>query len=190
MMTVIKTNHTCRVKILSIIPLPLALLLMISIFNGIFPGEVNAQEKNSKTKTDEVIVTGYGNQAKSGKNGKKQKADTMNYIVDGIRVKGIEDINPDSIESVNILKEDRTIIVRTKSFAAKNKAETVTFNIRSDNKNEKITYILDEKKISQEEMKSISPTSIESVSVYKSDWMIKKYTDEDADGVIVIKSKK
>lgn len=190
MMTKTKMNDTCRVNILSIIPLPIILLLTVSILNGFFSGEVNAQDKNSKTKNKEVIITGYGQQANTDSENNTQKADTIHYIVDGIRVKNIDDINPDSIESVNVLKEDHTVIVRTKGFAEKIKAEAGTFNIRSVNSNEKIIYILDDKKISQEEMKSISPSSIESVSVYKNDGMIKRYTDEDVDGVIVVKSKK
>ena len=144
----------------------------------------------TKTKNKEIVVTGYANQPKSGKKSNKQKADTINYIVDGLSVKNIDDINPDSIESVNVLKEDRTVIVRTKRFAAKTKTEAGNFNIRSNNQNEKIIYILDDRKISQEEMKNISPSSIESLSVYKHDAMIKKYTDEDVDGVIVVKTRK
>lgn len=190
MMSKTKMNDTSRVKILSIIPLPIVLLMLVATLNGVFSGEVKAQDKKPVTKHEEITVTGYGRPDNPGYKSNNQKADTIHYIVDGIRVKNIDDINPDSIESVNVLKEDRTVIVRTKGFAAKIKAEAGTFNIRSYNANEKIVYILDDKKISQEEMKSISPSSIESINVIKSDGMIKRYTDEDVDGVIVIKSKK
>lgn len=190
MMICTKMNDPFRVKILSIIPVPINMLIMVLILNGIFPAEAYAQDKKSQTKNKEVIVTGYAKPSKSGKKSKNEKTDTINYIVDGIIVKSIDDINPDSIASVNVLKEDRTVIVRTKKFAAHTKTVSGNLNFRTNNVNEKIIYILDDKKISQEEMKSIPPATIESVSVYKSDGMIRKYTDEDADGVIVVKSKK
>lgn len=132
--------------------------------------------KAKKDKSKEIIVTGYAT-----------KPDTMNYIVNGAVVDNVKNLNPDSIESIDVLKTDRTIVIRTKAFARKNATEAkVQVATGSDN----VLYILDERAISKDEMNKIESTQIQSVNVIKGKEQIKKYTQGDYDGVVVITSKK
>ncbi|HLP72267.1 MAG TPA: M56 family metallopeptidase [Bacteroidales bacterium] len=187
MMTKPNKKESGSTRILSVIPLPFLLLIAVSIINGLLPGELNAQKNKTKTEPDsEIVVIGYGRQKQDAGN---PKNDTVNYIVDGVRVKSISDINPDSIESVNVLKDDNTIIIRTKGFS-RSSLKTKKIDFRSLNGPEKILYILDEREISEDDLKSIPPENIESVSVLKHDAGIKKYTTKDYDGVIIVTSKK
>lgn len=129
------------------------------------------------------------------------KPDTMNYIVDGESMNSIDGIPADSIESVNVLKTDRTIIIRTKSFARKQVPESqntvktgapkMDFNIRQTSTiSDNVLYILDGKTISKDEIHNIDPSGIKSIDVIKGKERIQKYTDKGYDGVILITTKK
>jgi hypothetical protein len=158
-------------------------------------GEQNARKKTKteikKADSREVIVVGYGNQ-------KSQKSkDTLNYIVDGVSVKSMDDINPDSIESVNVMKTDRLIIVRTKAFARRHPAIEAgsismpenKINLRTKSLSENITYIVDEKKTSKNEIENIPADQIESIEVIRDKEKIMKYGSKNNDGVIIITTK-
>ena len=54
----------------------------------------------------------------------------------------------------------------------------------------KILYLLGDKIITKKEMESLTPDDIGTIDVIKNKEMIKKYTSEDYDGVIIINLKK
>lgn len=60
----------------------------------------------------------------------------------------------------------------------------------SGNPRDKLLYILNKKRISQEKIKTIDPKNIESMKIYKTKEEISKYTSKNYDGVIVISLKK
>ncbi|MGE5406564.1 MAG: M56 family metallopeptidase [Methanosarcina sp.] len=183
-----------KIRLLSFIPLPIFLLLAVATLNSFFPLESKAQKKEirkDKTETKEITVVGYGI-----RNGKEVQPDsTVNYILDGVSVKSIADLNPDSISSVNVIKEDKLIIVRTKNYERKvKKLGGTTGSVVITNKQspipENVLYLIDGKRSSKEELKNIDPSQIESISVIKGKEEIKKYSEENHDGVILITTKK
>lgn len=222
MMTKTKNQVSRRVRILNFISLPAILIVAMALINGFFPADAKAQKqevkKESKQDQKEVTVVGYGKPSsvkdQKGKSDKKddlkevtvvgysnqeQKekgsaADTVNYILDGVRVTSISDINPDSIASVNVLKQDRIIIIRTKSYDRKlRKLSPNNESITITSKNpmpENLMYIIDGKTVSEAELKKMNPENVESVSVLKGREEVKRYSNEDHDGVIIITTKK
>lgn len=175
---------------LTMVPLSVILITAVAVLNGLFIPYASASDGNQekkqqakKDKNNEIVVTGYGAQ----KGQVKQGTDTMNYIVDGVTMKNIDNLSPDSIESVNVLKTDRTIVIRTKSFARKNAPDLqTTFETGPD----KVLFILDGKHVSEEEFRKISPSDIDNITVLKGKERISRYTDKDYDGVILVTSKK
>jgi hypothetical protein len=143
--------------------------------------------EGDKSNLESVTVVGY---AKNG----EPIPDSVNYIVDGVSVKSISDINPDSIGSINVLKQDRLIIVRTKGYEKKiskitKPAGTIIISDKSSLPGN-IIYILDDKKVSKEDVQNINPKDIQSISVLKDKETIKVYGGEEHDGVIIITTKK
>lgn len=189
MMTKSKNTEQGRSGIVKLLPASAIMLFTVAVLNGVFIPSATAsdgnQEKkqNNKDRNQEIVVTGYGSQPGSS----IQVKDTINYIVDGVKVENIDNLSPDSIESVNVLKEDRTIIIRTKSYSRKHAPELKTsFNTGSD----KVLYLKNGKIISREEMESINPSDIKNIDVLKRKESIQEYTDKDFDGVILITTKK
>jgi hypothetical protein len=131
--------------------------------------QIKQQDQVKKKNSKEVFVIGY---AKPDSN--------SNYIVDGVYAKSIENINPDSIESVNVLKEDKTIIVRTRSYARKS----------ADGKSKNMLYVVDGKEVTKDVFEKLPPEQIQSVTVLKDKEQMRIYTEKDFDGVIDIKTKK
>lgn len=185
-----------RFRILTLLPVSMFLFIVVAVLNGLFIVDVNASDVNQKQKhkakknrSEEITVVGYAT-----------KPDTINYIVDGVSMNSIDGIPADSIESVNVLKTDRTIIVRTKSFDRKHVPESqntvktgapkMDFNIRQTSTiSDNVLYILDGKTISKDEIHNIDPSGIKSIDVIKGKERIKKYTDKGYDGVILITTK-
>lgn len=103
------------------------------------------------------------------------------------------DLSKDEISTINVLKHDAGIaiyghyadggvlIITTKSYAAAH-SESI------DKKN--ILFLLGDKSISNSEVEKISPDDIESIDVIKDKEKIKKFTQENYDGVIIIHLKK
>lgn len=190
MMTKSKNTGRSKSGIMKIIPLSAIMFLAVAVMNGLIFHDANASvgnqektQKNDKEKNKEIVVTGYA--AKPGAS--KQGNDTMNYIVDGVSMKNIDYLSPDSIESVNVLKEDNTIVIRTKSFARK-QVQDSKINIATGP--DKVLYLKDGLPISEEEMRTIDPSDIARLDVIKRKESIKEYTDKDFDGVILITTKK
>jgi beta-lactamase regulating signal transducer with metallopeptidase domain len=214
---VVKNDKT---GFLSFIPFPIILLIAVFVLNGFFPVETKAQKKGAKNeKTEKITVTVNSNEKvtgstdtikiKSAQSGSKeeitvsgyaiqkhkdsQSDTTMNYILDGVSVKSISDLNPDSISSVNVIKEDRLIIIRTKNYEKKVKKinkPSGSIVISSNNSlPDNLLYIIDDKETSKDEFQKIVPSEIESISVIKGKEEVKKFTREDHDGVIIITTK-
>lgn len=173
--------------------IPLSVLILaVSMLQGFYPVNINAQnsnkqqqskqqEQDKEKKSKEVIVTGYG------------KPDpNNNYIVDGVYAKNIDNINPDSIESVNVLKEDNTIIVRTRSYARKSAdGKNNGIHIRaSGGTNENILFVIDGKEATKDVFEQLSPDQMQSIQVVKDKEQMKIYTEKNFDGVILITTKK
>lgn len=189
MMTKSKNTEQGRSGIMKLLPVSAIMLFAVAVLNGVFIPSATAadgnQEKkqNNKDINQEIVVTGYGSKPRSSTHVK----DTVNYIVDGVTVENLDNLSPDSIESVNVLKEDRTIIIRTKSYYRKHAPELkTTINTGSD----KVLYLKDGKIISRKELETINPSDIEKIDVLKRKESIQEYTDKDFDGVILITTKK
>lgn len=191
MIMMTKSKNTCqgRSGILRLLPVSAIMLIAVAVLNGVFiPGAAASgasQEKkqNNKDKNKEMTGTGYASQSRSSKQGK----DTINYIVDGVSMENIDNLSPDSIESVNVLKDDRTIIIRSKSFARKQVPDS---QIRFSTGSERVLYLKDGNPISEEELRNIDPSDIARLDVIKRKESIQEYTDKDFDGVILITTKK
>jgi hypothetical protein len=152
-----KTRQKSRFKILSLIPISLALFMAIAFLNGLMPNPVQAETKSLKSISNignyhpdqiqnltELEDTSKRTRKKPLKKSSKEiVADSNNkdtlkeikvasipidstnvtgnmvYIVDGVYVANIYNIPVETIESVNILKEDNLMVIRTKNFARK-----------------------------------------------------------------------
>lgn len=189
MITKSKNTEQGRSGMMNLLPVSAIMLFAVAVLNGVFIPSATAadgnQEKkqNNKDKNQEIVVTGYGSNPRFS----THVNDTVNYIVDGMTVENLDNLSPDSIESVNVLKEDRTIIIRTKSHSRKHVPELkTTINTDSD----KVLYLKDGKIISKEELESINPSDIAKIDVLKRKESILEYTDKDFDGVILITTKK
>jgi hypothetical protein len=131
---------------------------------------------------------------KSSSSGEIQKKPII--VVDGtpyrydyeLKSKGLP-FSKNDIKQIDILKKDvgikvygdyakdGVILVTTKSESNK---ESSSF----DNSN--VLILLENKEITRSKMEGINPNDIESIEVFKDKDMVKKYTSQDYDGVIVI----
>ncbi|MFN3380653.1 MAG: TonB family protein [Runella zeae] len=132
-------------------------------------------------------------------------------LLDGAPLKkGVEALNPDDIESIEVVKNDAAVriygaeakngVVRiiSKKAAAKNDDKNLTLRLTEPSASnflglntEALPYFLvDDKESSQEEVHKIGPNKIESVNVLKGEGAIKKYGDKGKNGVLEIKTKK
>jgi hypothetical protein len=102
-------------------------------------------------------------------------------------------ISKNDIQKIEVLKKkvgieiygdyarDGVIVLTTKTNSIKDSNTTG---------NSKVLILLEDKKISRNEMESINPDDIDSIEVLKNTDKIKEYTAEDYDGVIIIHMKK
>ena len=216
MMTNFKQRKEGLGRLPVILPLTLLMFMAVSVLNGFFPPEIIASDPDGFTilksepivvyeplvqkdttdkakirirrtpeasKMDDVMVVGYG-----------KSNDSSNVspviVVDGVYVKNTNDLDPEEISSVNVNKEDNIVIIRTKSYAGRKAAPDAGVVIRSRGSvTENTLYIIDEKKTDKTTFQSLDPSDIESISVLKGESM-RIYTDEDYDGVIIIKTKR
>lgn len=227
MMTRDKSKLQKKGRILVMIPLSLILVSTTGFINGMFPEEqtivpvreyiqsaqVDIQddvpefqkdttlkktvkirrvvpgnsEGNEKT---EIRVIGYGNQKPS---------DSIVFIVDGTRIKDISTVNPDTIESVTVLKResatalygsgarDGAIIITTKKNldAESDKGEPEEY---SSEVPENVLFIINGENSDKSRFEQIEPGDIVSIEVLKKE-SVKKVTDGNYEGVIVVKTK-
>lgn len=215
MMTKSKDNKKGRFGLIALLPMAATMFVTVAFLNGLFPKETKAErfagfsilqqaplkvnsvqlqqdtsrDKKVKIRTvegkksdlKEITVIGYAS---------TKTPDSLIYIVDGARVKAIDKIDPDLIESVNVMKDDNLIVIRTKKYSEKKRAEKENpggIRLRGDSGN--IIYIIDGKEIDDKEVETLDPAEIESISVLKEGSEVSKYTDRDVDGIIIIKTK-
>ncbi|NMM47856.1 M56 family metallopeptidase [Marinigracilibium pacificum] len=95
------------------------------------------------------------------------------YIVDGVQVDNIDDIEESSIKSIDINKDDNTVTINTKTSM-----EMPSGNL--------LCLINGEKQPDNFDVNSIDPATIETMNICKGEKLVKQYTDEDYDGVILI----
>lgn len=137
--------------------------------------------KKSSQKKEEIKVIGYGNW---------QNKDSVIYVIDGAQVKDISTLSPDSIESVNVMKDDNLIIIRTRKSADKKMVIKVSDSSAGTGE-EKVLYIIDGNESDDKAViEKIDPSDIESVSVLKGDENIRKAGKSGYNGIIIIKTKK
>jgi len=117
------------------------------------------------------------------------------YVVDGkIISKGeINTINQNDIQSINILKNENAVKLYGEKgkngvviINTKNKASTAVVYLDKIDSTKGPIYYVDGKKASKDILKTISPNSIESISVLKDESATKKYGDMGKNGVIEI----
>ncbi|MBJ7879414.1 M56 family metallopeptidase [Gelidibacter salicanalis] len=99
-------------------------------------------------------------------------------------------IDPNTIASVNVLKDDKV----TKNYGKKGEYGVIIIKLKnttatSDLKKEPL-YILDGKEISKEKMEAVSPDSIEYIDILKDNDATKKYGAKGENGVVIISTKK
>ncbi|WP_339916329.1 M56 family metallopeptidase [Yeosuana marina] len=157
--------------------------------------KLNDDHSNLSWTTDssenkKIIITGKSTGIKiASKDGKEPL-----FIVDGkvISKKEMNDIDPKSIEKVEVLKGDGAI--KNYGEDAANgvilikKKDTEISNLLKLEKTP--LYILDGKEITTDEMNDINPDKIDSISVLKGESATKKYGDKGKNGVVIITLKK
>jgi len=161
------------------------------------------QQDTSKSKTV-VKIRGVANDKKSGTNeikvvgyGDSKSSQTVVYIVDGVKTENITGLDPETIESIDVLKENNLIVIRTKKpdirqveiSGVANKPVTIS---KSSSLPDNILFVVDGDPVDKSVFESLDPAQIESISVLKDGYSgIKKYTDRtDIDGIIIVKTKK
>ena len=138
------------------------------------------------------------------------------FIVDGKEAKSIQNINPNDIENVNVLKGESA----TKIYGEKGKNGVVIVTLKGGkkqsmiistkemsekdlNKNplklgksalvpmsENVLYILDGKEISAKEMQEVKPGNIDNITVLKDKSATELYGEKGKNGVVIITTKK
>lgn len=174
MITKNEKTENGRLRFLNILSLSAVLFLAVALISGFFPEEAKASESLQDQKKGGAKITISD-----------VKDEPLNFIVDGISVKNIDNLNPDSIESVNVMKTDRLVVVRTKSFARK-QAES---SVNNSQLQESALYILDGRRVTKSEVDKVSTDKIEKVEVIKDKEMVRKYGEEGKNGVIIITTK-
>lgn len=132
--------------------------------------------------------------------------DSALYIIDGkvTSAKEANHTNPNTIKSISILKgndaiqkygdkgKNGVIIITTKPATIANKADGKSKeNLHINDKiNTAALYVIDGKEATQDDLKSISPQSIQSINVLKDETAIKKYGERGKNGVVEITLKK
>jgi len=174
----LKEDIETDVKVDAVVDLKEDIDLDVKIDEAVAPQEKVAVVKIGKPGQENIKVIGYG-----GSN-----IDTVIYVVDGVHVKKIKEINPDDIESVSVMKDDNLIIIRTKDKSGK--------KISGENSREKVRivpddvlYIINGRTVDKGEFEELDPDEIESISVLKGKEQVSKFTDEDYNGVIKIVTK-
>jgi beta-lactamase regulating signal transducer with metallopeptidase domain len=128
---------------------------------------------------DEITVIGYGNQ---------KNKDSVIYVVDGIHVTDISTLSPDSVETIDVMKDDNLMIIRTRKSNASKIVIRETGN-KSTGISDNVLVIIDGENSSKSELENIDPSEIESIEVLKGKEISKKYIDKDHDGVIIVTRK-
>ncbi len=171
-------------------------------------------DKHIKITADKIVVVGFdesshqikGDNIKlNSSNSKTKPLIVLNDKIQDVSVENLE-INPDDIESVNVLKDksatdkygekakDGVIEVYTKNYAKENDiitekkqpviVEEVEKPLSSDKPDP--LYILEEKKINKVIMECIDPSNIKNINVLKGEKAMSAYSEGSENGVIEI----
>lgn len=204
MMTKSKFNQKTKLRLLTLFPVTAISFIVIASINGLFPNSAQASPKsaneirqiNGLAVASDTINRVTINK-KSDKNStltikvqpNNQKDDSkIIYVVDGVQVVNIDKINQDSIKSIDVLKKDNLIIIRTKGDEPKK--DTIVIMNKKGDASSNILYFIDGiEKSGQFDINSIAPKTVENIEVIKGAQM-KKYTNKEYDGIIMITTKK
>jgi beta-lactamase regulating signal transducer with metallopeptidase domain len=215
MMTKRNCKRSTKVRILTLIPASVVLFIAISCANGIFsppasaavpdfqfgntgksqsvvviPDTAKKVKITAKRKTNagkdslQIRVVGYANQDVLA--GNKQ----IIYILNGKKVENLDHIPSDSFASVNVIKDDNTIIARTKGFTPQKKRENIVVTDEPFSGKHPLFVVDGIKKPKDFEFSAIDPNKIESISVLKGDAAKALYPEDSDDGVLIITTKK
>jgi beta-lactamase regulating signal transducer with metallopeptidase domain len=172
--------------------------------------ETHNNRKEQKEPSKEISVVGYGAQPVNSGDikvvgyGIQRDQDTLivkkgvnirstnppasnsevNYIVDGVHVKSIDYLNPESIASINVMREDNLIIVRTKGASKSSLTIRESNNIPAQSQNP--LFFINNKEVTKAEFESIDPDQIQSMSVIKNREDIKVLTGKEGDSLIMV----
>lgn len=210
MMTKSRSNSRNKSRILTLIPLSMLLLLVVSVLNGLFPQKAEARAtepgqlnfssgfpapvqkiQNDTVKKKNVKVKVVKKEEKRIDSEKIEVIvepglrDSVVYIVDGNRRSDIGKINPDSIESVTVIKKNNEVIINMIHPEEESHEKIVVKNDRlsfPDN----VIVVIDGKTVTKEEVKNLNPDNIESIEVLKDDSVKKADHDVKCDGIIKI----
>ncbi|WP_321316884.1 TonB-dependent receptor plug domain-containing protein [Labilibaculum sp.] len=148
-----------------------------------------------EAKNGVIVITCKSNNQKNNSSAKLKFGNTGNpplYILDGIKtpVEAVSRINPDDIESMNVLKGKDAVMKYGESaqygaIEINSKGSEFKDPIKIDN----AIYIIDGKKLSKKESEKINPDSIESITVLKGEPALEKYGKKGKNGVVEMTSK-
>lgn len=220
MMTKTKTNSKSIIKVITLLPLSILLFAIIACVNGLFPQNTMARERveihnnkniapqtiakqievlpgdnTSKEDTVETVkVIGYGKKdtTETVKVIGYGKADNkkITYILDGKPIESMDDLNLDSVAEINVNKEEKIIVIKSKSNAEDN-SNVIFRNVDKRDDND-VLFVVDGKVLNKQDLSSLDPNTLLSVEVYKNNKeMIKKYSDNDKyTSLIVVTTKR
>jgi len=125
---------------------------------------------------------------KKGEEASSDKSANPLYILDGKEINSTENLNPNTIESVNVLK----IGTATAAYGEKGKNGVVV--IEGEKEQSAIAKanplcILDGKEVGLDLIENLDPNTIESIDVYKSESATALYGEKGKNGLVVITSK-
>lgn len=105
-----------------------------------------------------------------------------------LKLSNVTFITKDKQEVLNALEKKANVVIEKKTEDGTEKYIIVDSKVGKDAN--KPTFYLDGVKITEKEMKAISPNDIESVNILKGENAIKKYPEDGKDGVVEIKLKR
>lgn len=111
------------------------------------------------------------------------------YIVDGQEMKKIDDISPEEIESVSVLKGETATALYGDKYGDKAKNGIIRITTKKSQKPGGDPLIILDGKETSKKVSDINPEEIESVSVWKGESAITRYGEKGKNGVIEIKMK-
>lgn len=138
MMTKRGFSQRTKVRVFALLPITASLFFITACFNGFVVSPAKASTKLPSQGLGLQAAAPYKHHPASVRDAKDsskneqvlvkvlaqgtKKQGELNYILNGVSVKNLDGVPSDSIESVNVLKDDHLVIARTKSFVAKQKA--------------------------------------------------------------------
>ena len=188
---------------------------LVFMMTGFKTQEINTNGKNivnvilqsdNESKPEEIKVIGYGTLPKNANDVKLQIqsfGDMKNqplYIVDGKEKTSFESVDPNDIESIDVLKNESSIalygergkngvvLVTTKNGTLKNDSQ-IEVQWSSGFGDKKPLIIVDGEKVDMKTFEELNPDKIVSISVLKDATSVEEYGEEGKDGVILVTTK-